>query len=128
MSENEYIDVSNTAAEVGSGFNILKAPVLLSSKLWDVCVQWDDKDTDAQDYQEQEARLWDVLFVCGTTLEINIQSFIGSMSHQYHIFVIPRDGNSKIPVKAVLAAIGNPEQGTLEIDLLELIPVESEEW
>jgi|GEM_PF-4776277 len=128
MTDNEYIDVSNTAAEVGSGFNILKAPVLISKKLWDICVQWSDKDTEVQDYQEQDARLWDVLFVCGTTLEMNIQQFMGSMSHQYHILVIPRDGVSKNPVKAMLSAHANPEQGTLLIDLLELVPYEEDEW
>ncbi len=123
-----YIDVSNTAAEVGSGFNILKAPVMLSSKLWDICVEWSDEDTNEQEYQKQEARLWDILFVCGTTLEMNINSFISSMTHHFHILVIPRDGESTTPVKAVMTATGNPEQGTLEIDLIELEPAESEQW
>jgi hypothetical protein len=80
-----YIDVSNTAAEVGSGFNILKAPVMLSSKLWGICVEWSDEDTNEQEYQEQEARLWDILFVCGTTLEMNINSFISSMTHHFKL-------------------------------------------
>ena len=59
---------------------------------------------------------------------MNIQEFISSMSHTYHILVIPRDGNSKKAVKAVIVATGNPEQGTLVIDLLELVPVEEDKW
>ncbi|MDN3652321.1 hypothetical protein QWY77_06045 [Thalassotalea ponticola] len=123
----KYVDVTKTAAEVGYGFSTLKAPVLISPKLWDICVRWNDEDTNAQEYQEQETRLWDILFVCGTTLEMNINSFINSMAHQFHILVIPRDGESIMPVKAVMKATGNPEHGTLEIDLFELISEESEE-
>jgi hypothetical protein len=123
MINNEYIDVTATAVEVGSGFNTLKAPVLITENLWDACIKWDESDNNIQGYQEQEARLWDVLFVCGTTLEINIQKFLTSMSYQFHILVIPRDGITETPIKAVMIANGNPDSGNLEIDLVSITPV-----
>jgi hypothetical protein len=73
MNDPNLIDVSATAAEVGYGFNTLRAPVLLTQKLWDTCVQWGQGDSDAQEFQEQDVRLWDVLFVCGMSLEMNVQ-------------------------------------------------------
>ncbi|WNC71441.1 hypothetical protein RGQ13_15110 [Thalassotalea psychrophila] len=126
--DSELIDVSETAADVGYGFNTIGAPVFLTQKLWNLCVHWEQKNTDEQGFQEQNARLWDVLFICGTSLELNLQSFFNSMSHQYSILVIPRDGTSTAPVRAQLEASGNSEQGTLEIDLIDLVPNESEAW
>ena len=126
--DNEYLDVSSTAAEVGCGFTILKAPVSLTHQLWDACVKWDHSDNNTQTYQEEDARLWDVLFVCGSTLEMNINNFLSSMIHKFNILVIPRDGESTQAVKAQLVATGNPETGILTIDLLELAQIEQEEW
>jgi len=128
MNDSNLIDVSATAAEVGYGFNTLRAPVLLTQELWDTCVKWDQGDSDAQDFQEQDARLWDVLFVCGTSLEMDIQSFLITMSHKYSILVIPRDGSSTSAVKASLEASINSGQDSLVIDLIELLPEEIEEW
>ena len=120
MPDQNLVDVSPAAAEVGYGFNILRAPVFLTHGLWDICVQWDEQDTLAQDFQEQDARLWDVLFVCGMAIESDPQSFLNTMTKRFSILVIPRDGKSKTSVRANLVATGNIERGILVINLVDL--------
>lgn len=127
MTETDFVDVSATAAEVGAGFNLLKAPVAVTRNLWELCVKWDANDTDEQGFQEEGARLWDVLFVCGNTIALQIQRFLQTMSHKYSIDVVPRDGQSTEAVKANLEASGNLRQGWLVIDLIDLDYGESEE-
>lgn len=88
----EIVDVSAVAAEVDHAFGILRAPVALTFKAWDTCVRWEKGDSEMQVYQEQDARLWDVLFVCGTTLQLDIQRFVQHMRHPFSVWVVPREG------------------------------------
>lgn len=124
----QLVDVSATAAQVDHAFGILKAPVALTSSAWDVCVRWEDGDTEAQGPQDQDARLWDVLFVCGTTLQLSIQKFVREMRHPFSVVLVPRDGVATAAVKAELVAVGNLKPGLLLIDLVRLVPEESLEW
>ena len=90
----EYIAVTRTAEEVGLGFGIVGAPVALSRVVWEECVEWTDEDSERQTYQEQDARLWDVLFTGGGTLQFKANEFLKNRVHRYSVFCVPRDGTS----------------------------------
>lgn len=97
--DEDHISVTRTAEEVGLGFEILGAPVVLTRKVWENYIKWIEIDNDKQTYQEQDARLWDVLFTAGGTLELKINQFFGYSQHEYSIYCIPRDGVSKEATK-----------------------------
>ncbi len=124
----ELVDVSAVAAEVDHAFGILGAPVALTSSAWDTCVRWEKGDSEIQVYQEQDARLWDVLFVCGTTLQLDIQCFVQHMRHPFSVCVVPRDGVATAVVKAEFIALGNVRPGMLLIDLVRLVPEADPQW
>ncbi|TVM00800.1 MAG: hypothetical protein CV087_12385 [Candidatus Brocadia sp. WS118] len=97
-----YIAVTQTAEEVGMGFDIIGAPVALSRDVWNECVKWTDQDSELQEYQEQDARLWDVLFTGGGTLQIKVNQFLARGFHNYSVVCIPRDGTSHGAIKVPL--------------------------
>lgn len=99
---SNYIAATQTAEEVGMGFNIVGAPVALSRDVWDEYVKWTDQDSGLQEYQEQDARLWDVLFTGGGTLQIKINQFLTRGFHSYSVCCIPRDGSSSKAIKVPL--------------------------
>lgn len=98
-----YIAVTHIAEEVGMGFNILGTPVALSRDVWSECVEWTDRDSEQQCYQEQEARMWDVMFTGGGTLNFAINQFMESRQHRFSVLCIPRDGKSVDSQKAQLS-------------------------
>jgi len=72
----DYLAVTRTAEEVGMGFDTIGAPVAVSRAVWDECIVWTDEDARRQAYQEQDARLWDVMFTAGGTLQLKINHFL----------------------------------------------------
>ena len=90
----DYIAVTQTAEKVGLGFGALGASVALSRVVWEECVEWTDEDSERQTYQEQDARLWDVLFTGGGTLQLKVNQFLMERMHRYSVHCIPRDGTS----------------------------------
>lgn len=58
ISDGVLVDVSVTAKE--AGFNV---PVALTSAAWSDCVEWSDRDSGRQTYQDESGRLWDVLWM-----------------------------------------------------------------
>jgi hypothetical protein len=89
-----YLAVTSTAEEVGLGFDVLGAPVALSRAVWTECVEWTDEDSERQTYQEQDSRLWDVMFTGGGSLQLKVNQFLRDQLHQYSVQCIPRDGAS----------------------------------
>lgn len=90
----DYISVTRTAEEVDAGFGVLGAPVAISRAVWEQCVEWTEQDSELQTYQEQDTRLWDVLFTGGTTLQLEINQFVKAQAHRYTIYCVLRDGES----------------------------------
>lgn len=98
-----FIEVTRTAEEVGLGFSVIGAPVVLSRTVWEDCVEWTDADSRRQTDQEQDARLWDVLFTCGATLQARIAEFRRQRFHRFSTLCVPRDGQSTEAVPVGLA-------------------------
>lgn len=89
-----YIAVTRVAEEVGLGFDVIGVPVALGRAVWEECVEWTDDDSIRQTYQEQDARLWDVLFTGGGSLQLTINQFLKQRIHHFSILCIRRDGRS----------------------------------
>lgn len=65
--------------------------------LWEFksdCVQWSEQDNEAQTYQEEDARLRDILWVGGAKLQLNAHEVFQKGCVTFHIHCIPRDGKS----------------------------------
>ena len=90
----DHIEVTRTAEDAGFGYYEVGAPVALTRRVWNTCVEWTETDNKKQCYQEQDARLWDVVAVGGATLKIRFDEFVRSQKHLYMIRCIPRDGRS----------------------------------
>ncbi len=89
--ESQFIDVTSTAYEAG-----FSCPVYLSEEVWDKCVEWGDDDSDRQGYQEEDARLWDVLFVPAFKLSSGLGRIAPSGDMGYEIYCLIRDkGDTK---------------------------------
>jgi len=117
----EHVAVTRTAEEVGHGFHTLGAPVALTKILWTKCVEWTEEDTHKQCYQEQDARLWDVLATGGATLQLRINLFFKSQCHKYTVLCIPRDGvaTEAVAVRLVMRPKQMHESFWLVINLVE---------
>ncbi len=126
MTPTPHVSVTRTADEVGLGFDSVGAPVALTHEAWNRCVAWTDTDSERQTYQEEDARLWDILFTCGGTLQLSYNSFVRTCEHKFHILCVPRDGESTDAVRAFFVARADLNTGWLVIHLLRCEPIESE--
>lgn len=100
-----FHDITGTTAEVG-----LDCRVQVSAQVWDRCILWTDEDSRKQDFQDEDARLWDVAFVGAMRLKRGYTEEMLRPPHgiQYEIFVLMRDGHSKaaVPVKLRISRKG----------------------
>jgi hypothetical protein len=90
-----FHDITGTTAEVG-----LDCQVKVSAEVWDRCIRWADEDSRKQDFQEEDARLWDMAFVGAMRLK---RGYTEEMLRppggiRYEIYVLLRDGHSKTAV------------------------------
>lgn len=96
IEDGILIDVSREA-----GFTI---PVAVTDIVWDEYIQWSNKDTEQQTYQDTNGRLWDVL----SMLRFAIRKLPNNQSIDYMLAVVRRDGKSKkaktVQLKAVISA------------------------
>lgn len=120
-TDDIHISVTKDAEEVGAGFDIIGAPVALTKNVWLKCVEWTDIDSQQQCYQEQDARLWDVLFTGGNMLALEANQFLQNGLFKYSILCILRDGTSLDSVKVPLVISSKHIAGNdwLIIDIAE---------
>jgi len=121
LIDAEHVAVTRTAEELGFGFDALGAPVALTKVLWTRCVEWTEEDTRKQGYQEQDARLWDVLATGAATLQNRINLFLKSRRHEYTVLCIPRDGvaTEAVAMRLVMRPKQMHKNYWLVIDLVE---------
>jgi hypothetical protein len=86
LEDGVLVDAGPMAEEAG-----FTGPVALTSAVWENCVAWTDTDNQRQVYQNQSARLWDLLSMAGFAIRAN-----PSTSNQllYELYRVPRDGHS----------------------------------
>jgi hypothetical protein len=88
IEDCELVDVTSVAAE--AGFSI---PVALTRAVYVDCVEWYDADTKRQTYQDEQGRLWDVLWMSILTAKRSQDESIIS----FNVLRVPRGGKGRKP-------------------------------
>ncbi len=84
----QTVDVTEAASEAG-----FSCPVYVTEEVWDRCVKWSEADKNRQGYQEEDARLWDVLFAPALKMRFGLGSVDVPGGMDYEIYCILRDEN-----------------------------------
>jgi len=105
IDDGDLVDVSELGREAG-----IRVNVAVTREVWADCVEWTAEDSQRQTHQDQDGRLWDVLFMAKTCAVRNPRA----QSALFTVLRIPRGGTSFTAVptelKLVLSADddGNP--------------------
>ena len=93
LDDGFLVDVSEVARE--AGFTV---PVALTRAVWENCVAWDEQDSKRQTYQDENGRLWDVLYMAALYARAN------KSANLFHFVLhrVPRGGRGRIPRRVIL--------------------------
>lgn len=109
LEDGALVDVSELANE--AGFSI---PVALTRSAWEDCVEWDEEDSKRQVYQDQIARLWDVLWLAALAARRGSGDRLVFQIHR-----VPRQGIATRPQQVNLQMrIGPGDTGEPVISIL----------
>lgn len=99
IADGVLIDVSEMAKKAG-----FKIPVAMTAEAWSGSVEWSDADSTRQIPQDEQSRLWDLLWMCNRSARTNGNSdrFV------FEFYRVPRDGRSRRARAARLKAIIGP--------------------
>ena len=86
IEDGVLIDISSTAKEAG-----FEWPVAMTAGAWADCVAWSDTDSQAQVYQDQSGRLWDVIFMAFQAISLSRETGDRLL---FRLYRVPRDGRS----------------------------------
>jgi hypothetical protein len=110
LEDGVLVDVTCMAKKAG-----FKIPVAVTCAVWNEYIEWTDKDSHKQTIQDQTGRLWDVLWM----LYIAIKRNKGGSFLFYKLYVVPRNGHSKSPIKIKLkSVIGGGDNGEPVITIM----------
>ena len=99
INDGVLVDVTETKEAKEAG---IKYPIAVTRAVWDAYIEWTEKDSDRQTYQDQTGRLWDVLWM----FRLNARSCEDDC-FLYTFFVVPRGGRgTKARQKQLKAVIG----------------------
>ena len=100
IEDGVLIDVSSTARDEG-----FRWPVAMTAGAWADCVAWSDRDNQAQAYQDQSGRLWDVIFMAFQAISLSRESGDRLL---FRLYRVPRDGHSTDAELTTLKLIVGP--------------------
>lgn len=98
IADGSLIDVSERAKEAGFRF-----PVALTAAAWAECVAWSASDTARQTYQDEEGRLWDILWMASQAAKRASGDRLA-----FQLYVVPRGGKSVKPRLTKLKMLCGP--------------------
>lgn len=112
IEDGVLVDVTGTAKEAG-----FTCPVAMTRAAWADCVEWTNRDSDRQVYQDEGGRLWDVLWMA------SLAARRGGMQTRFTLYRVPRGGHGvKARLKARLKTLemhaGPGDQGELVITIM----------
>lgn len=93
IADGVLVDVSRLAREAG-----FRIPVAVTSAVWADCVAWTDADTKKQVAQDENGRLWDVLW----TSALAAKRARGAQRIAFELNRVPRGGRATQPRPVVL--------------------------
>lgn len=107
VEDGFLVDVTEAAREAG-----FTCPVAITSAAWSDCVEWTDKDSDRQTYQDESGRLWDVLWMA------RLAARRGGSQTRFTLLRVPRGGRGIKPRMALLEMHAGPgDHGELVITI-----------
>jgi hypothetical protein len=83
LDDAVLVDVTNDATEAG-----FRIPVALTAAAWVDCVKWTTEDNRRQTVQDQQGRLWDVLWMA----HLAARAARGSSETLFSLYRVPRGG------------------------------------
>lgn len=86
LADGYLVDVSKMAKEAG-----FKISTALTRSVWEDCVAWNDDDNKRQTYQDEDGRLWDVLYMASMAA----RNSLNSEQLKYQLYRVPRGGRGK---------------------------------
>ena len=97
IEDGVLIDVTKIAKEAG-----FKVPVAVTSSVWMDCIVWTDEDT--KTYQDQEGRLWDVIYMANYAARKDRDS----QMIKVELYRVPRQGKEveSLPVELKMVISG----------------------
>lgn len=110
IDDGMLVDVTETATEAG-----FRIPVAMTRAAWADCVEWSEADSKRQTYQDEAARLWDVLWMAMNAARRGA----GRQSLQFQLYRVPRGGRATRPrLVELVASIGSGDQGEPVITIM----------
>jgi len=100
IEDGVLIDISSTAKEAG-----FEWPVAMTAGAWADCVAWSDRDSQAQVYQDQSGRLYDVIFIAFQAISLSRETGDRLL---FRLYRVPRDGHSMDAELTTLKLIVGP--------------------
>ena len=111
IEDGVLVDVSETAQKVG-----FKIPVALTCAVWQDCVAWNDDDNKRQTYQDESARLWDVLYMLFVAIKASRSNGAEKL---YKLRRVPRGGRGHMAREVTLKShIGPGDDGEPVITIM----------
>jgi hypothetical protein len=111
LEDGVLIDPGTMAAEAG-----FKWPVAITADAWADCVAWSEDDSATQVHQDQDGRLWDVLFMAFYAVRTSQESGDRIL---FQLLRVPRDGRStKAKLVTLRMIVGPGDSGEPVITIL----------
>ena len=111
LEDGVLIDPGTMAAEAG-----FKWPVAITADAWADCVAWSEDDSARQIHQDQNGRLWDVLFMAFYAVRTSQESGDRIL---FQLLRVPRDGRStKAKLVTLRMIVGPGDSGEPVITIL----------
>jgi len=111
LEDGALIDVSHVAAEAG-----FRVPVAMTRAVWGDCVEWTDEDSRRQTYQDEDGRLWDVLWMAF----LAARRSGGSDRVGFQLYRVPRGGRGMRPrLVSLEMVIGPGDSGEPVITIMQ---------
>lgn len=111
LEDGYLVDVSAIAKEAG-----FKIPTALTRAVWEDCVAWDESDSKRQTHQDQDGRLWDVLYMASMAARTSQHA----EQIMYQLYRVPRGGRARRARLVTLKLhIGPGDQGEPVVTILQ---------
>jgi len=112
IADGVLVDVSRTAKEAGFRF-----PVAVTAAVWSDCVAWNEEDSKRQVPQDEEGRLWDVVYMCYQMVR---HANVMADTFYFVVYRVPRGGKGMRARQVRLkACIGPGDSGTAVITIMQ---------
>ena len=108
LRDGMLVDVTETGREAG-----FKVPVAITAAVQDQCVRWTEDDARRRPrvHQDENGRLWDVLWMAACRSREIKRSGRHASSALFQVIVVPRPGHGRRRLRTLKLVIGPGDAG-----------------